>query len=107
VKEIGDALTRASGNLTRISVPSEAVAAHLAFVNAMAHLAESTLDLAAFGTDPLRAMLGLGQYEQAVQEYGAAYTGLYQVFAAAGVTINEGEPGYEFYTFAKSAANLY
>jgi len=107
VKEIGEALTTAANNLARISVPSEAASAHLAFVNAMARLAGSTLDLAAIDADPLRAMLGLGQYEKNLQEYGIAYKALYQVFANAGVVINAGEPGYEFYTFAQSAANFY
>ncbi len=107
VGEIGRAVESAAKALTLINVPSEAAAAHLTFVNAMAGLAKSTLDLAAFDTDPLRAMVGLGLYEQSVQEYGAAYKAVYQVFASAGVTLSAGEPGYEFYTFAQSAANLY
>jgi hypothetical protein len=93
--------------ITKIPVPSEAAAADLGLVNAMARLSDTIADLGSVQSDPIRAMLGLEEYNTDGPALVAALTAVGQVFSTAGVSIPEGQPGsavLKVFTTASAAA---
>jgi len=90
--------------ITKIPVPSEAAAADLGLVNAMARLSETIADLGSVQSDPIRAMLGLEEYNTDGPAFAGALTAVGQVFSTAGVSIPEGAPGSAILNIFTTAA---
>jgi len=90
--------------LIRMQVPQEARQAHLAIVNATMHLSSMTADMAALKEDPLRALLGIGLYGKYATSMKSGFANLNGVFSARGVSLTEGQPGYEFFNTSELAA---
>ncbi len=82
--------------LAVLPVPQELAGADLALVNAMMRLSEITTDFSHADTDPLAAMLALGQYAQAATSLGTAFVDIGKAYAAAGVILPAGAPGASF-----------
>jgi hypothetical protein len=102
IGQISEAYTDIAEALVATPVPSEARQAHLAIANALAHLSETSADMAAMEEDPLRALMGIGLYRQYADELIAAFANLHGVLSARQVSIPEGTPGYYV---AKTAAD--
>lgn len=90
--------------LMRIAVPQEARQAHVAIANATMHMSETTADMAALTEDPLRALLGIGLYEEHAVAMGAGFSNMYGIFVARQTVLFPGDAGYEFYSTAQLAA---
>lgn len=104
IKSVSGAYADIANALIAIPVPSEARQAHLAIANALMHMSDTSGDMAALKTDPLRALMGIGLYEKYADELIAAFTNLNGVFAARQVAIPEGNPGYYIVKTAGDAA---
>ncbi len=82
--------------LVALPAPQELAASDLALINAMMRMSEISTDFAHLHDDPLAAMLALQQYLPAAESLGDALTALGNIYAAAGITLIEGTPGYTF-----------
>lgn len=104
IADISEAYADIATALIRISVPTEARQAHLAIANALMHMSEVSEDMAAMDEDPLRALMGIGLYEDEAAELIAAFKNLDGVFKAQQVSIPEGQSGYFIVKTAGDAA---
>ncbi len=94
IKQLSDAYADIANALMGISVPAEAAQAHLAIANALAHLGETSADMAAMETDPVRALMGISLYGGYAEDLIAGFLNLHGVFAARQISIPEGAPGF-------------
>ncbi len=97
VRAIATSYTLSAGAYMKVPVPAEAAATHLALANALADTGRALTDMTAFSTDPLQAMVGVGRYPAAAQRVLNGMAALHAVYVSAGVSIEAGEPGYDFY----------
>jgi hypothetical protein len=104
VAAIGNEYGKIARALIQVPVPKEAASAHLQLANSLMHMSEITLDLAALKTDPLRAMLGLGEYESNGTIVLQALAVLNGVFNTEGLVLTAGTPGAQFYGSTVEAA---
>ncbi|HEX5774534.1 MAG TPA: hypothetical protein VFY28_01050 [Candidatus Paceibacterota bacterium] len=93
-----------AGALMAVPAPEEVALAHLELANALARLGIATGDLAALESDPIRTLLGIGGYQQYELGYRQALARVYGAFLKAGVAIEAGRPGHEFFSAAQAAA---
>lgn len=96
VGAIGSAYKAIAAAFIQVPVPTEASAAHLELANSMAKLNEDLQDMAAMKTDPLRAYLGLAQYQNDAPQLQKGFADLNAAFATDGVSISSG-PGANLY----------
>jgi hypothetical protein len=96
IAAIATAYTNIAAGLAEIPVPQEAAATHLALVNALARVGETSTDFSNVDTDPLAAMMALQLYPQDVLDLSNAFTGVAQEFAAEGITLPAGTQGASF-----------
>ncbi|HYF29344.1 MAG TPA: hypothetical protein VEA36_03210, partial [Candidatus Paceibacterota bacterium] len=87
LEKVSEGYRRVARALIKVRAPEEAAAAHLAFVNALFNMGLATGDLAAVEGDPIRALLGIGGYQQYEGDLARAYQALNAVFVAEGVTV--------------------
>jgi hypothetical protein len=106
LKAISDVYARQSQAVMRISPPSELRYQHLALANALGHMSAVLADLSSASDDPIRAMLGLGIYEEHALALSKSFSDMHAVFAAEGVTLSPGQPGYEFVRAAADSASV-
>lgn len=104
IASIGEAYADIANALIAIPAPAEARQAHLSIANALMHMSETSGDMAALKTDPLRALMGIGLYEKYAEELVAAFTNMNGVFSARQVSIPEGSAGYYIVKTANDAA---
>lgn len=95
------ALSRA---VAAVPVPREALPSHTALANAFAELSKVTEDMATLDIDPLRALLGIAQYDDAAGNLFSALTNLGGVMDARQIRPVEGEEGYVLYTLTHDVA---
>lgn len=100
LKEIATSYADTAKALATIQVPREAAQAHLALANAMARVAATVDDLASVANDPIRGMLGLGSYDGDSKGFEDAMILVGKMFVAAGVSMNQGDPGYGYFRAA-------
>lgn len=105
VGTIGRAYLGAAKALSKFSVPNELLSSHLALINAMALIGKADTDMETLKKDPLRAMLGIGEYRDGVKALLTARTALGDAYKRERVTLSPGTPGYFFYTFVTNVAN--
>ncbi len=96
--------TASSKSLMAMTVPPEAVTAHLALANAFAHMGGAVSDMGALGTDPVRGLVGITEYPKFALELTQALVAMNIVFTTVGLDIQEGQPGFYLYQLAKYAA---
>ncbi len=106
VTEIAEAYTEMGPALMKLQVPTEAQNAHLEIANATSRLGEDITDLSVMNTDPLRAYLGLAQYQIDAAALAKGLSDMGAVLSAEGVTISENDPGYYFYKLASSSSGV-
>lgn len=106
VSEIAAGYTNTAKALTRVPVPSEGKAAHLRLVNALHRMGLVSEHLASLETDPLRAMLGVAEHEDASREIVSAMAGLNSLFVAQGVSFTQEESGFYIVRAADSASKV-
>jgi hypothetical protein len=104
VSEIAKSYTAIGPALMKIQVPTEAQNAHLEIANATTRLGEDITDLSMMNSDPLRAYLGLAQYQLDAASLAKGLSDMGSVLSAEGVTISENDPGYYFYKLASSGS---
>lgn len=102
----GTALTRlaafsktyrdSAAGLSALTVPQELAPDTLTVINALMRLGEIDGDLARVDVDPLAAMLALEQFPKAEGDAERAFADIAGVYAAAGITLRQGEPGASF-----------
>ncbi len=103
VAEIGAAYSGLAPALMQISVPTEAVQAHLEIANAMARLGSDITDMSTMESDPLRAYLGLSAYESDAVSLAQGFSDMGVVFQQDQVTMQPDELGYGFYSTIQTA----
>lgn len=86
-----------------LPVPPEARQSHVAIANGLIWMSEINADLATLKSDPVRALLGISLYDERAQALGAGFSNLGSIFAASGIVLVEGEPGFEVYYIANLA----
>jgi hypothetical protein len=96
ISQIATAYTAIATGLAALSVPQEAASTHLALVNALARIGETSTDFSNVDTDPLAAMLALQLYPQDVTDLNTAFQAVAQEFANEGLTFAAGTPGASF-----------
>ena len=104
VSAIGKSYGTIGEALIKIPVPIEVASLHLELANALMRMNAVTLDFAAIRTDPLRAMLGLAQYEQDGAGVLQALSSIHSLFVNEGVTFGQGEAGGQFYSSTVEAS---
>jgi hypothetical protein len=105
VAAIGNAYTTYANGFSQLSVPSEAQGADLEIINAMSNLGDDITDMSMGNTDPLRAYLGLQQYEIDAPNLTKAYADMYVVFAKENITTSYSDSSSAFYKSALLAAS--
>ncbi len=106
ISDISEAYANIAAALMQLSVPPETKHAHLRIANSLVHMSEVSADMATMETDPLRALLGIGLYSKYADGMVASFAALNSVFVNAGVTMTEGEPGYEIVKTAADGAAI-
>ncbi len=96
IASISKAYRSGAAGLSALPVPVELAADVLTFINALARLSEIDSDFTRVNSDPLAAILALGQYPGAVQVLGTALLRINTIYANAGVRFATGEPGASF-----------
>ncbi|MDD3531514.1 MAG: hypothetical protein PHV99_02925 [Candidatus Pacebacteria bacterium] len=82
--------------LAVLPVPKELAAADLTIVNAIMRLSEIDNDFARVNSDPIAAMLALQQFRETELAAEHAFAALASVYAASGITFQNGTPGASF-----------
>ncbi len=103
VAAIGKAYTAIATAFIQVPVPSEAQSTHLKIANALARIGQDITDMGALNTDPLRAYLGLSDYETDSHTLVSSFSDLNQVFMNDNVTITDGA-GSSIYKTVQMAA---
>ncbi|MDQ1299693.1 MAG: hypothetical protein QG636_361 [Patescibacteria group bacterium] len=106
IADISEAYTNIADALMDIPVPQEAQRAHLSIVNALMQMSDVTEHMASMESDPLRALMGIGLYQQSADRVVTALTGMHGIFTALQVTIPAGTDGYELVQMANYAAQV-
>jgi hypothetical protein len=94
-----------SNAVATLPVPREALSSHTALANAFSKLSKVTEDMAALDSDPLRALLGIAQHDEAAKDLFNALTNLGAVMDARQIRPLEGENGYVIYTVTRKGTN--
>lgn len=102
VAAIGKAYTATAQAFVKIPAPTEAATAHLAVANALARLGSDITDMSTLSNDPLRAYLGLEEYQADSQSLVDSLTAMHAVFIKDNVDIETGA-GSSFYKATVSA----
>jgi hypothetical protein len=98
VAAIGAAYTGLAPALMQIQVPQEAQQAHLEIANASARLGGDITDLSTMNSDPLRAYIGLEQYQTDATSLARGFADMSAVYKNNNVTFQQGDAGYNFYS---------
>jgi hypothetical protein len=96
VAAIGVAYTNIGHAMIAIPVPSEAQYAHLEISNALINLGVDFTNMSTMSSDPLRAYLGLSNYQTDAGALTKGFLDMNRIFQADSVTIPQGDPGHEF-----------
>ena len=100
VAAIGKDYTDMAPAFMKLQVPTEAEYAHLEIANALARLGDDITDLSMMDSDPLRAYLGLAQYQIDTTSLAKGFSDMGIVFSDEQLSIPSGTPGYYFYRIA-------
>lgn len=77
-----------------VSVPQDATSEHIAFVQSIAAIGMSIENIRVIYIDPIRAIAGIGGYEQSVGMLRAAFQSMELYFTRKGVVFEQNETGY-------------
>lgn len=91
--------------IMRVRVPESAIAAHVATANALNYLAVSTDDIAAYRDDPIRTLLGIGEYRESIRLVLEALAMMHGPMVRSGVVVSSTAPEYDFYKTVMAAPN--
>lgn len=97
LKTYGTGYAEIARGLMNMSVPKEMAASHLALANSLMHMSASIFDMVEINNDPLRAMLGLAQYQDDSVALGRALSDMHSVFTSEHVIPSLGTTGTVFY----------
>jgi len=104
VGEIGAMYTATAKSLAEVTVPPEALSAHLGLMNAYARMGSAVTDMSNIQVDPVRGLVGISKYAEFAATYTQSLSSLYSVFTTVGVSIEAGSPGSSLFTLAAYAA---
>lgn len=103
LKGIAASYEKVAASFAAVPAPPEARALQLRAANALARMSDVVGKMAVYGSDPLLAFVGLGQYEDAAFELAAAFAAYAPLFDASGHTYVEGEEGYSLQTLVDTS----
>jgi hypothetical protein len=104
VAAIGKTYSAIGPAIMQVEVPTEAQYAHLEIANATSRLGADITDMSTMESDPLRAYLGLVQYQTDAASLATGFEDMNSVFANEHVILASGEPGYYFYATANETS---
>ena len=81
-------------DILAISAPSDAVGEHLAAVQSIASIIVSIENMRVIHDDPIRAIIGLGGYEQDILSLTNAFQDIQFYFTKKGIIFDENEAGF-------------
>ncbi|HEX2792768.1 MAG TPA: thrombospondin type 3 repeat-containing protein [Candidatus Paceibacterota bacterium] len=105
LQSMSDAYKGIASAMVEVPVPVETAATHLRIVNSLMHMSRTLADMAAMPTDPLRAMVGIGAYDERSKEMIRAFAALGEDFRLAGVSLSEGEEGFYVYRTSQASSD--
>lgn len=97
LEQVSGAYEDIANALMKMPVPAEVAQSHLSIANALIHMGEISEDMSTMNEDPLRALMGIGLYEEYANTLADAFSNLHGVFVAQSVVILLDQPGYEVY----------
>ncbi len=106
VAAIGAADTNIGHAMIAMSVPSEAQYAHLEIANALINLGVDFTNMGTMNSDPLRAYLGLSNYQSDAGALTKGFIDMNRIFQADSVTIPQGNSGHEFLNSCSLAESM-
>lgn len=86
-----------------IRVPKSAVEAHVAIANAAWYLSAATGNVAGYTSDPIRTLLGIGEYRESIRLTLEAFASMHAPMQRSMVRIDESAPEYDFYRTVQAA----
>ena len=106
IKDISGAYKNIANALMKVPVPEGLQLSQLKIANAVMHMSEVTADMASMEDDPIRALMGIGLYEEYVVTMASAFANLNDVLTAQQITLTETEPGYSVFIVARDGAQI-
>ncbi len=107
VRRSGEHYTAIAGDLIEVAPPSALSSAHLALANSVARLGATIADMATLADDPVRAMIGFGNYEKDAHAFAAALAGMKTAYDATGAAkTGAGASFYALLTIGAEAAKV-
>ena len=86
-----------------VRAPQSAVAAHVATANALSYLSIATGNVAKYADDPIRTLLGIGEYRESIRLTLEALALMHGPMTRSGVTVEATAPEYDFYKTVNAA----
>lgn len=86
-----------------VRAPRSAVAAHAATANALSYLSIATGNVAKYADDPIRTLLGIGEYRESIRLTLEALALMHGPMTRSGVTVEATAPEYDFYKTVSAA----
>jgi len=97
IGEIGSMYSATAKSLLAVTVPPEALSAHIALVNGYARMGAAVTDMANIQTDPVRGLVGISKYTELAALYTQSLALLNSVFTTTGVSLEKGVAGSNLY----------
>ncbi len=96
VTKIGAWYTATGKAYVKIAVPTELAQAHLRTANALISIGSIVSDMALINTDPLKTLLAVGRYDDALKELISSFVEVNKIFVSENVSFAQSETGYRF-----------
>lgn len=106
VSAIAKSYSDTAAALAKTIAPQELADAHLSLINAMARLGATITDMAAVNDDPIRGMLGLGNYSGDSVAFASALADVKAAYDAVNITIPAGTAGSSFWNLMSAGATV-
>jgi hypothetical protein len=104
VAAIGASYTKMAPEFIQTETPIELQNTQVDLANVTSRLGADITDLSMMNSDPLRAYLGLSQYQTDATALAKSMSDIGSVFSAEQFSLKSGDPGFFFY---QTAANTY
>lgn len=106
IQRIAKAYRAVAEGMSGVAAPEEAVRTHLEIMNAAVKLSSTMEDMAAFNEDPVRTLVGIGQYPAAGVRLLRALTSMHTLYIQTGVRLTPDDPGYPFFMALEQVAAM-
>lgn len=103
LKDMSETYETLAEAVMQVRVPRSAVEAHVATANALNYLSIATADVAEYTEDPIRTLLGIGEYRESIRLTLEALALMHGPMTRSGVTVDASAPEYDFYQTVMAA----